>query len=126
MRAHAQFHTFSRPPGHTAPPRRTPTMPPPLSASRPPFEADRTPPASVPLGAVGTVTATPDADSREPDVILRRPSGMLTRRQTLRALGAAGAVAPALSACAGHEPDSTRDVRLVKADVSRSTGDPSA
>jgi serpin B len=55
---------------------------------------------------------------------------MITRRDTLRALGAAGVVAPFMSACAdsGSDPDtaSGSDLRLVKADVAPSAGDPSA
>ncbi len=55
---------------------------------------------------------------------------MLTRRQTVQALGAAGVAAPLLSACS--DSSGTRDVaggtdlRLVKADVDQSAGDPGA
>jgi serpin B len=55
---------------------------------------------------------------------------MLTRRQTLQTLGALGVAAPVLSACTGadsaqdHPADS--DLRLVKADVAQSAGDPAA
>ena len=55
---------------------------------------------------------------------------MLTRRQTLRTLGALGVAAPVLSACTStdsvqdHPADS--DLRLVKADVAQSSGDPAA
>src|SRR3954462_290736 len=56
---------------------------------------------------------------------------MFTRRQTLQALGAAGLAAPLLSACGGGDsaPDSEgggSDLRLVKADVAQSAGDPQA
>ncbi len=55
---------------------------------------------------------------------------MLTRRQTLRALGAAGFAAPVVSAC-GHGHTGTTHagstgLHLVKADVAQSTGDASA
>src|SRR6185312_12919768 len=55
---------------------------------------------------------------------------MLTRRQTLRTLGALGVAAPVVSACTStdsvqdHPADS--DLRLVKADVAQSAGDPAA
>lgn len=54
---------------------------------------------------------------------------MLTRRQTLRTLGAAGLAVPVLNACRGadpvpDQPATAGDVRLVKAAVARSTGDP--
>lgn len=53
---------------------------------------------------------------------------MLTRRQTLRTLGVAGLAAPALAACGGadsvQDHPAGGDLRLVKADVARSTGDP--
>ena len=55
---------------------------------------------------------------------------MLTRRQTLRALGAAGAAAPLVSACGDQGSSRTdldgSDLRLVQADVERSAGDPAA
>src|SRR4051794_36289068 len=55
---------------------------------------------------------------------------MLTRRQTLQALGAAGIAAPLMSACGGAGPSSDgtvdSDLRLVKADVARSPGNPAA
>ncbi|HEY3530075.1 MAG TPA: serpin family protein [Nocardioides sp.] len=56
---------------------------------------------------------------------------MLSRRETLRALGAAGVAAPVLAACGdadpvGDPPASDSGLRLVKADVSRSAGDASA
>ncbi len=55
---------------------------------------------------------------------------MLTRRQTLRALGAAGVAAPLVSACGDerstHGLTGGSDLRLVKADVARSAGDPAA
>jgi len=55
---------------------------------------------------------------------------MLTRRQTLRALGAAGAAAPLVSACGDHGSSRAdldgSDLRLVQADVERSAGDPAA
>jgi serpin B len=55
---------------------------------------------------------------------------MLTRRQTLQALGAAGLAAPLLTACGGADstPDRAGDagLRLVKADVAQSAGDPQA
>lgn len=55
---------------------------------------------------------------------------MLTRRQTLRALGAAGVAAPVLSACGRGHTGTTHagstGLRLVKADVAQSTGDASA
>lgn len=55
---------------------------------------------------------------------------MLTRRQTLRAVGAAGLAAPVVSACGHGHTGSTHaggsPWRLVKADVARSTGDMSA
>ena len=50
---------------------------------------------------------------------------MLTRRDTLRILGAAGLAGPALTACAGGETSPPRDpagLRLVAADVARSAG----
>jgi serpin B len=53
---------------------------------------------------------------------------MLTRRQTLRAVGAVGVAAPLVAACSSvdsvqdHPADG--DLRLVKADVARSAGDP--
>ena len=54
---------------------------------------------------------------------------MLTRRDTLRALGAAGVAAPLLTAC-GHAEravaPSPGGIRLVGADVTRSPGDPAA
>lgn len=55
---------------------------------------------------------------------------MLTRRQTLRTLGALGVAAPVVSACTSvdsvqdHPADS--DLRLVKADVAQSAGDSAA
>jgi serpin B len=59
---------------------------------------------------------------------------MLTRRQTLRSLGAAGLAAPVLAACGGGDSGdvsgdvsgSGADLRLVEADVARSAGDPAA
>ena len=55
---------------------------------------------------------------------------MLTRRQTLRALGAAGVAAPLVSACGDHGSGQAdldgSDLRLVQADVERSAGDPAA
>jgi serpin B len=55
---------------------------------------------------------------------------MLTRRQALHALGAAGVAAPVLTACGNRGSAPDRDarsgLRLVKADVTRSPGDPSA
>jgi serpin B len=55
---------------------------------------------------------------------------MLTRRQTLRAVGAAGVAAPFVSACAARGSTQARagrtDLRLVKADVTKSAGDPAA
>src|SRR4051794_40572069 len=55
---------------------------------------------------------------------------MLTRRQTLRALGAAGVAAPLVSACTDDHPargpGAHSDLRLVKADVVPSAGDPAA
>ena len=55
---------------------------------------------------------------------------MLTRRQTLRTLGAAGIAAPVLSACGGGhaavDAPAASGLRLVKADVSRSAGMPAA
>jgi serpin B len=55
---------------------------------------------------------------------------MLTRRQTLHALGAAGLAAPVLAACGGGEPGdvtgAVADLRLVRAEVARSGGDPAA
>ncbi len=52
---------------------------------------------------------------------------MLTRRDTLRILGATGLVAPALTACGGSDtaasPADPAGVRLVAADVTRSPGD---
>src|SRR6266705_2647162 len=55
---------------------------------------------------------------------------MLTRRQTLRTLGAAGIAAPVLSACGGGHPvvdaPAGSDLRLVKADVAQSSGDDAA
>jgi serpin B len=58
-----------------------------------------------------------------PDV----PVGMLTRRDTVRLLGAAVVTPPLLAACADHEatPRATT-LHLVRADVARSVGDPSA
>jgi serine protease inhibitor len=55
---------------------------------------------------------------------------MLTRRQTVQALGAAGVAAPLLSACSDSSgnrdvADGT-DLRLVQADVEQSAGDPGA
>jgi serpin B len=54
----------------------------------------------------------------------------LTRRQTLRVLGAAGVAAPVLAGCGGdpvaRHPAADSGLRLVKADVSQSAGDPSA
>jgi serpin B len=63
-------------------------------------------------------------------VLAWRLTVMLTRRQTLRVLGAAGLAAPLMSACT--DDDSARssgadsDLRLVKADVGPSAGDPAA
>lgn len=55
---------------------------------------------------------------------------MLTRRQTLQALGAAGLAAPLLGACGDADSSSDQagdgDLRLVKADVTPSAGDPQA
>jgi serpin B len=55
---------------------------------------------------------------------------MLTRRQTLRTLGAAGVAAPLLSACTStdsvQDSPAAGDLRLAKADVTRSAGDPAA
>ena len=57
---------------------------------------------------------------------------MLSRRQTLQALGAAGLAGPLVSACGADDSGSgtsgsgASDLRLVKADVTRSTGDPRA
>ncbi len=54
---------------------------------------------------------------------------MLTRRQTLQALGAAGLATPLLTACgADSAPDDgdASDLRLVKADAAPSAGDPGA
>jgi len=55
---------------------------------------------------------------------------MLTRRQTLRALGAAGLAAPVVTACgdrgSGQALTGRSDLNLVKADVNRSAGNPSA
>ena len=55
---------------------------------------------------------------------------MLTRRQTLQALGAAGVVAPLMSACATEGSNQgaveSSDLKLVKADVRRSRGEPAA
>jgi serpin B len=55
---------------------------------------------------------------------------MLTRRQTLRAVGAAGVAAPFVSACGSGGSTQARsgqtDLRLVKADVAKSAGDPAA
>jgi serpin B len=55
---------------------------------------------------------------------------MLTRRQTLRVLGAAGVAVPLLDACGTTTPRQTEGggggVRLVAADVDRSVGDPAA
>ena len=55
---------------------------------------------------------------------------MLTRRQTLQTLGALGVAAPVLSACAGtdsvQDHPAASDLRLVKADVAQSAGDPAA
>jgi len=58
---------------------------------------------------------------------------VLTRRQTLRALGAAGIAAPLVSACTDRDtgdadgaPGGHSDLRLVKADVLPSAGDPAA
>jgi serpin B len=55
---------------------------------------------------------------------------MLSRRQTLQALGAAGLAAPLLSSCgetdACTDCRGTANVSLVKADVARSMGDPAA
>jgi serpin B len=55
---------------------------------------------------------------------------MLTRRQTLHALGAAGLAAPVLTACADGDSSKSAvggsDLRLVKADVAASAGDPAA
>jgi serine protease inhibitor len=55
----------------------------------------------------------------------------MTRRQTLRALGAAGLAAPALEGCGGAHPvrpgpPDAGDLRLVRAPVARSAGDPVA
>jgi serpin B len=55
---------------------------------------------------------------------------MLTRRQTLRALGAAGLAAPVVSACGNDDSAGGQaagsDLKLVKADVAPSAGDPAA
>lgn len=52
---------------------------------------------------------------------------MLTRRQTLQALGAAGLATPVLTACGDHEATGRgTGLHLVKADVARSAGDASA
>jgi len=63
---------------------------------------------------------------------------VISRRDTLRALAAAGLAAPALAACGDSAGDSARDsagggpdvtggpIRLVSADVPRSTGNPQA
>jgi serpin B len=53
---------------------------------------------------------------------------MLTRRDTLRAVGAAGLAAPVLAACGGHAEPSSRlgSVRLLRADAARSAGNPGA
>src|SRR4051794_35678312 len=50
---------------------------------------------------------------------------MLTRRDTLRALGLAAIAPPVLTACGGHEAaPAPPSLHLVKADVTRSVGDP--
>jgi serpin B len=57
---------------------------------------------------------------------------MISRRDTLRALAAAGVAAPALAACGDARTDPSApsapggDIRLVSADVPRSAGDPQA
>ena len=52
---------------------------------------------------------------------------MLTRRQTLHALGAAGVATPLLTACGAHEATGRGiGLHLVRADVARSAGDASA
>ena len=55
---------------------------------------------------------------------------MLTRRRTLQALGAAGVAAPLLGACGGADSEPRTvghsDLRLVRADVAPSAGDPAA
>ncbi len=59
-----------------------------------------------------------------------RPIGMLTRRDTLRILGATGLVAPALTACGGRDGSGPATdpagMRLLSAHVAASQGDPRA
>jgi serpin B len=66
----------------------------------------------------------------EPTGRAGRPTGMFSRRDTLRMLGAAGLAAPVLTACGDHatpaSPSGGTDLRLVSADVARSAGDAAA